>query len=116
MSTEQATSTAPPADSSWGVWKAQVSGILRLEIRKSLLGRRALPLVFLASLPVLLFGMRAILPLSERSLGSLGDASMAYSVMFQTFMLRMALFFGHLASENRPGCSRTTRGMFCRAV
>lgn len=101
MSSPTAGTTEPIAEtgsgaraSGWALWKAQVIGILRMEIRKSLFGRRALPLVFLASLPVILFGVRAVLPLDDDVLGTVANSSIVFAAMYQTFLLRFAIFLG----------------------
>ncbi len=82
-------------DKPWDLWKRQVVGILRLELKKNFFSKRAFPLYFLAGMPTLLLAMRAILPLSEREIGSIGDAGVAYAALiFMGYTLRLAIFVG----------------------
>jgi ABC-type transport system involved in multi-copper enzyme maturation permease subunit len=72
----------------------QILAILRLEIRKSLAGRRLIFTYLLALAPVVLLGIRALLPLHRGEEANPGQAGLVYAVMFQLFMLRLAIFFG----------------------
>ena len=75
------------------MWGRQVAAILRLELRRSFLGKRAVPIYLLAAAPVVLFAARAALPFRLEGEG-LGQTSLIYAVFFQSFMLRMVIFFG----------------------
>jgi ABC-type transport system involved in multi-copper enzyme maturation permease subunit len=91
--------TAPSESSkglglSWSLWWRQIRAILRLEVRKALLGRRLIGVYFLALAPVLLLAARAARPLNPKEVDNLGLASMIYAGLFQVFMLRLAIFFG----------------------
>ena len=48
------------AGSNWNLWKRQVTGIMRLEVKKNFLGRRALGVYLLAAVPVLIMMMLAL--------------------------------------------------------
>lgn len=77
----------------WSLWKAQVIGLLRLEVKKYLFSKRALLLYFLAFLPVfpfLIWNLRAVL---VGDLPDIGQASMFYAGMFQTMTLHLVIFF-----------------------
>jgi ABC-type transport system involved in multi-copper enzyme maturation permease subunit len=76
------------------LWRAQVAAIVRLEVRKSLFGRRAIPLYLLALAPVFLMLIRMVLPLPAAYLTSLGATTRTYAIFYQTFCLRMVVFFG----------------------
>lgn len=84
----------------WGLWRRQVGGIVRLELRKVLLSRMALIGWGLAALPVLLMVARVlvvvlgfdVLAEGERAIGDT-----AYAEVYQTLMLRLCVFFGCLA-------------------
>ena len=100
----QATVTAEPLlqkpGRSSSLWKHQILAILALELRKTLLGRRSLPMYFLALMPVAIFVMRAVLALlvtSELTEDGMGGASTFFAAVFQSFMLRFAIFFGCVA-------------------
>jgi ABC-type transport system involved in multi-copper enzyme maturation permease subunit len=76
------------------LWLKQIGAILRLEIKKAFLGRRLIGVYFLAFAPVVLFGIRASLPLRPNEIGNIGMLSIVYAGFFQVFMLRLAVFFG----------------------
>lgn len=88
-----------PASSSganWALWLRQVGGILRLEVRKNFLGKRALPVYLLASLPVLLM---ALLAFNEDSMTrdmrfNVGKANEIFSNIHEGLILRTVIFFG----------------------
>jgi hypothetical protein len=75
----------------WGLWARQIAGIMRLEVRKNFWGKRALPMYFLALAPALIMTIRLAFPLKSQDVGF---ASVVYAGLFQTFYLRLAVFFG----------------------
>jgi ABC-type transport system involved in multi-copper enzyme maturation permease subunit len=82
------------------LWKRQLQAILGLELRKNLLGRRALPMYFLASMPVAIMLIRAVLPVFgvDLDFANMGQQSKFFSMfLFQGFMLRFVVFFGCVA-------------------
>ncbi len=81
----------------WGLWRRQIFAILRLELRKNFLRKRAIPMYLLALAPAALFGAHAMLRLSRAQPAELGQAAGIYAIFFQTFYLRLAVFFGSLA-------------------
>jgi ABC-type transport system involved in multi-copper enzyme maturation permease subunit len=81
----------------WNLWIRQILAIVRLETKKSFVGRRLIGVYFLSLAPVALLGVRAFLPLHPRELGNPGEAGMIFAVLFQTFILRFAIFFGCMA-------------------
>lgn len=87
----QTMSTGKP----WGQWKNQTLAIMRLELRKSFLGKRVILLLILALLPVFLLGMRALLA-SEviEDPSNLADATKEFSAIYQAFTLRVIVFLG----------------------
>jgi len=81
-------------DSSWTLWRSQIMGILALELRKTLFGRRSLPIYFLALLPVMVMSLRAVLPLFEPdALGAIAMASVFYAGAFKV-MIQLVVFLG----------------------
>ncbi len=79
----------------WGLWWTQVLAVLRLELRKSFLSRRAW-WVYLAALgPVLLTAGHslALMYLRRRS-HSLSEDTQVFAGIFQLGYLRVFLFFG----------------------
>jgi len=79
---------------SWSLWRAQVSAILRLEIKKNFLAKRALWIYLLAAAPVVLMWAHALLNLRHNRVCDLGRDNLIFATMFQFFYLRFAIFFG----------------------
>ena len=81
----------------WGLWRHQVAAILRLEVRKNFLGRRALLLYLLAALPLFPIAMAMVaaglfgLP---DELKEIGATMMFANVVFQGFILSFSLYLG----------------------
>jgi len=67
---------------------------MRLETKKSFVGRRLVAVYFLAFAPIALLVIRAVAPLDPHELGTPGEAGMVFAVVFQTFVLRFSIFFG----------------------
>jgi ABC-type transport system involved in multi-copper enzyme maturation permease subunit len=85
------------APSLWTMRWLQLRAVMRIELRKSLFGRRSIPTYLLAALPIPLFAIMAVLPIEEWREEGLGQASQIYGIVFQTFMLRAVIFFGCVA-------------------
>lgn len=87
----QATSQGSP----WGHWKNQALAVMRLELRKSFLGKRVILLLVLALLPVLILTFRWMLA-SEivQDPANVGDATKLFSAVYQGFVLRVIVFLG----------------------
>ncbi len=81
--------------------RRQIAAILAIELRKNLLGRWALPMYFLASMPVAAMAIRALVALiaPEQIPGAnnIGAASQFFSGVFQGFAVRFVIFFGCVA-------------------
>jgi ABC-2 family transporter protein len=75
----------------WMLWRRQVAAILRLELKKSLLSRRAWWIYILAFGPVCITGLHSLLSGKHHTLAS---DYMVYGAMFQFYYLRLAIFFG----------------------
>lgn len=90
-----ATAERPLVD--WRLRGAQLLAVLRIELRRTLLGRRSWPTYLLASLPIPIFAIVAGLPLDEWVDDGLGRANQIYGFVFETFMLRAVIFFGCVA-------------------
>ncbi|HVR28500.1 MAG TPA: hypothetical protein VMS86_03105 [Thermoanaerobaculia bacterium] len=76
------------------VWRRQLGAMLWLELRKTFLRWRALPVVAVALLPALLLGMRvvAVRLADARALPAAEMATM-YAALFQLFFVRLVVFF-----------------------
>jgi ABC-type transport system involved in multi-copper enzyme maturation permease subunit len=82
------------AGSPWSLWRRQVAAILRLEMKKSFLGRRAVLLYLLALLPVLVMVAYAVGGLLFGAEGPLEQATQIFAWIYQIFLLRFVVFFG----------------------
>ena len=84
----------------WGplsFWLRQILAIMRLETKKSFVGRRLIAVYFLALAPIAVLVIRVVAPLDPSELGTPGEAGMVFAIMFQTFVLRFSIFFGCMA-------------------
>jgi ABC-type transport system involved in multi-copper enzyme maturation permease subunit len=78
----------------WAMRRTQLLAVLRIELKKTLFGRRAIPMYLLAALPIPLFAIMAAVPVEAWREHGIGQASRIYGVVYQTFMLRAVIFFG----------------------
>jgi ABC-type transport system involved in multi-copper enzyme maturation permease subunit len=83
----------------WALWRRQLAGILRLELKKSFFARRGL-WIYLLALGPLVLTIGHSLYTKARGLGprcSIAEDSMVFAAMFQFFYLKFAIFFGCVA-------------------
>lgn len=80
----------------WRLWTKQVLAVLRLELRKSFLGRRALALYLLALAPVFILFLRIAVG-GIHDAGDVSEATTVFSGIYQGFILRMVIFLGCVA-------------------
>ena len=73
----------------------QILGTLRLEVRRSLLSRRAFAVYFLAFAPVALVALWAVSPFPQREFDGVLEAQTLFAVMFEAY-LRVSIFFSAL--------------------
>ena len=109
MSANAATSATPPAPTpetrsirppveaglDWGLIGRQITGILRLEIGKYMLTRRALALYILAFAPAVLIAFWAIHPIGREELGGPAGGAGIFANFFP-FYLRGSVFLSAL--------------------
>ena len=77
-----------------GIWRRQVRAMLRLELRKTFLRWRAVPVVAVAFLPPLILLMRSIaLQVFAREMTPAAEMATEYATIFQLFFVRMVVFF-----------------------
>jgi ABC-type transport system involved in multi-copper enzyme maturation permease subunit len=76
------------------VWRRQVGAMLALELRKTFLRLRAVPVVMVALLPAVLLGIRvlAVLLGPARVLPA-AEMATQFAALFQLFFLRLVVFF-----------------------
>ncbi|HVF51254.1 MAG TPA: hypothetical protein VNA19_14265 [Pyrinomonadaceae bacterium] len=82
------------ANLDWSLWARQTLAVLRLELGRNFLGRRALLLYALAGLPLTVLAAFAILLPPERGSEDFAEMAVAYSVIYGALILRTLLFFG----------------------
>jgi ABC-type transport system involved in multi-copper enzyme maturation permease subunit len=74
-------------------WR-QAAAVFRLELKRSLLGGRALGLYLLALLPVAFYLLRLLFPAGTVDAGDTGQATLIFASTFQGFLLRMVVYLG----------------------
>jgi len=79
---------------SWSLWTRQTLAIMRLEIRKNFLSRRALLLYPIAGLPLFLLTMLALFPPPTDEMENFGTLSQVYAAVYGGLILRTLVFFG----------------------
>lgn len=90
--------TAPVAsgEKQFTLWRRQIAGILRLEVRKNFWGRRAFLIYLLALFPVVILFMltqvdsRASSDISQHW----GEAKVIFANLYEGLILRTVIFFG----------------------
>ncbi len=77
----------------------QILAVQALELRKRFLGKRAIPVYFLALIPVVLFAARfvAVRIFQVGQNGSVAHDQVIYAVLFRTLILRFVVYFGCVA-------------------
>jgi ABC-type transport system involved in multi-copper enzyme maturation permease subunit len=80
--------------SSWSLWMRQIVAILRLEIKKNFLSRRAFLLYLIAGLPLALLSMLAVFPPATDEMKNFSEFSMVYAAIYGGLILRTLVFFG----------------------
>jgi hypothetical protein len=78
----------------WALWARQTAAVIMLELKRNSLGRRSLFVLLLALAPVGLIGLWAILPVRQQVVEGIGGLNVLYAIIFRTFFLRLAVFFG----------------------
>ena len=86
----------PSLGSSWPLWRRQIAGILRLEIKKNFLSRRALPMYLLAAIPVVIMMMLALFDRGMRRgvRTNFAQVMVIFSNLHEGLILRTVIFFG----------------------
>jgi ABC-type transport system involved in multi-copper enzyme maturation permease subunit len=91
--TAEETFTREAAGTGWSLWARQTLAVLRLEIRKNFLGRRALLLYVLAGLPLAMLALLVLFP-PDADEFNFSNLSLIYSAIYGGLILRTLLFFG----------------------
>lgn len=90
--------SASHATTGWRFWLRQIRAMLGLEARRTFLRARALPVVFVALMPVFLLGARALVHAVVGEASGIPqspapEVAQVYGVVFQLFFLRLVVFF-----------------------
>lgn len=78
----------------WGLWRSQLLSVMRLEMRKGFLGRRSILLLVLALQAPFILTLRALIPGAVHDPANLASATEGFSILYQTFILRLVVFLG----------------------
>ncbi len=78
----------------WSLWLRQVGAIMRLEVKKNFLGKRAVLVYLLALMPIGLLSMIALLPPAAREWLDFTAYPKLFSVIYSALILRTVVFFG----------------------
>ena len=81
-------------DSSWALWLRQIGAIMRLEVKKNFLGKRAVLIYLLALMPIGLLALIAIVQPSDRDWVDFVQYPRLFSVIYNALILRTVVFFG----------------------
>ncbi|HJQ32378.1 MAG TPA: hypothetical protein VJ866_09370 [Pyrinomonadaceae bacterium] len=92
---EKRAAVGEAANHDWSLRARQTLAVLRLELKKNFLGRRALLLYALAGMPlVVLAAAAALVQESDGAFRSFAELNTTYSVIYGALILRTLLFFG----------------------
>ena len=80
----------------WELWSKQIDSIVRLELRRYLLGRRWIGIYLLVLAPIGLLTIRALAAPPRALNVSLQNLNLIYAGFFQAFMLRLAIVFSSM--------------------
>ena len=84
----------PKVASSWALWMRQIGAIMRLEVKKNFLGKRAVLIYLLALMPIGLLALIAIVKPSDRDWIDFVQYPKLFSVIYNALILRTVVFFG----------------------
>jgi hypothetical protein len=80
--------------SSWSLWLRQVAAIMRLEIKKNFLGKRAVLIYLLALMPIGLLALIAVVKPNDRDWIDFAHYPQLFSAIYNALILRTVIFFG----------------------
>lgn len=78
----------------WSLWTRQTLAIMRLEIKKNFLSRRAFLLYLMAGLPLVLLSLLALFPPPTDEMENFSELSIVYAGIYGGLILRTLIFFG----------------------
>jgi ABC-type transport system involved in multi-copper enzyme maturation permease subunit len=78
----------------WNLWRRQALTIMKMELSRYILARRWIGVYLAAYAPVALLLFFAVIAVrTHRMPPSISDVSEIYAVLYQTFLLRLSIFF-----------------------
>jgi hypothetical protein len=80
-------------DSSWALWLRQIAAIMRLEVKRSFFGKRAVLIYLLALMPIGLLSLMAIIP-PGYAWTDFTQYPARFSLIYNALILRTVIFFG----------------------
>ena len=93
-STEAIKEIKPSREHHWSLWGGQIAAIMRLEVRKNFIGRRAILLYLFAAAPVLLMALLSAVISGERRAHNIGELNIIFANLYEGLILRTLIFFG----------------------
>src|SRR5215470_17686538 len=94
-SAETMSGLRPSSGSKWSLWTGQISAILRLELRKNFIGKRAILIYLLAAFPILLMAaLSAELSWQQSRSNNIGEINIIFANLYEGLILRTIVFFG----------------------
>lgn len=94
-STEVIEGATPSPGRPWSLWGRQIASIMRLEVRKNFLGKRAILIYLLAATPILLMAaLSAQLSWVHSRDNNIGEINIIFANLYEGLILRTIIFFG----------------------
>jgi ABC-type transport system involved in multi-copper enzyme maturation permease subunit len=94
-STDVIAEVKPSSERSWSLWASQIAAILRLEVRKNFIGKRAILIYLLAAVPVLLMAaLSAEISWQQSRNSNIGEINIIFANLYEGLILRTIVFFG----------------------
>ena len=79
----------------WSLWASQIAAILRLEVRKNFIGKRAILMYMLAAMPILLMAaLSAQISWQQSRNNNIGEINVVFANLYEGLILRTIIFFG----------------------
>src|SRR2546422_6022889 len=88
------TKTVTRQDSSWSLWLRQIAAIMRLELKKNFLGKRAVLVYLVALMPIGLLLLLVLLNPADREWLDFNAYPKLFGVIYNALILRTVVFFG----------------------
>jgi len=94
-STEVIAEVRPSRERQWSLWAGQIAAIMRLEVRKNFIGKRAILIYLLAAVPILLMaGLSAEISWQQSRNSNIGEVNIIFANLYEGLILRTIVFFG----------------------